>query len=83
METIIVLISAEYSNARKVCELIENQKFNSYSNLRDLINKKLPVEEDDNNQPQFFSLFDFMDECNDGYVSIENSFISYVSVENN
>lgn len=82
METIIVLISAEYSEARKVCELIENQKFNSYSNLRDLINKKLPVEKDDNNQPQFFSLSNFMDECNDSYVNIENSFISYVSIEN-
>jgi hypothetical protein len=83
MENIfIVTISVDYSNARKVCELIEAQTFGSFSDLRNVLELKLGVNDSDENQPKFFSLTDFMDECNDQYLDLESVFISYVKVEN-
>ena len=81
METIIVAISVDYSNARQVCNLIENQVFESYGSLRKYLNEKLLVDEEDENQPQFFSLSDFMEECNDQLFNFEGTFISYVTVK--
>jgi hypothetical protein len=78
----IVAISVDYSNARQVCNLIENQVFESYGSLRKYLNEKLSVGEEDENQPQFFSLSDFMEECNDQLFNFESTFISYVKVEN-
>lgn len=77
----IVAISVDYSNARQVCNLIENQVFESYGALRKHLNEKLSVGEEDENQPQFFSLGDFMEECNDQYFNFDAIFISYVKVE--
>ena len=79
-ETVIVVISVDYSNARKVCEQLENQQFASTTELREVLNLELETDEEDKNQPQFFSLSDFMDECNDQYINLENSFISYVNL---
>ena len=76
----IVAISVDYSNARQVCNLIENQVFESYGSLRKYLNEKLLVDEEDENQPQFFSLSDFMEECNDQLFNFEGTFISYVKV---
>ena len=78
----IVAISVDYSNARQVCNLIENQVFESYGSLRKYLNEKLSVEEEVENQPQFFSLSDFMEECNDQLFDFEGTFISYVKVVN-
>ena len=77
----IVAISVDYSNARQVCNLIENQVFESYGSLRKYLNEKLLVDEEDENQPQFFSLSDFMEECNDQLFNFEETFISYVTVK--
>ena len=77
----IVAISVDYSNARQVCNLIENQVFESYGSLRKYLNEKLLVDEEDENQPQFFSLTDFMEECNDQLFNFEGTFISYVTVK--
>ncbi len=77
----IVAISVDYSNARQVCNLIENQVFESYGSLRKYLNEKLLVDEEDENQPQFFSLSDFMEECNDQLFNFEGTFISYVTVK--
>ena len=77
----IVVISVDYSNARQVCNLIENQVFESYGSLRKYLNEKLLVDEEDENQPQFFSLSDFMEECNDQLFNFEGTFISYVTVK--
>ena len=77
----IVAISVDYSNARQVCNLIENQVFESYGSLRKYLNEKLLVNEEDENQPQFFSLSDFMEECNDQLFNFEGTFISYVTVK--
>ena len=76
----IVAISVDYSNARQVCNLIENQVFESYGSLRKYLYEKLLVDEEDENQPQFFSLSDFMEECNDQLFNFEGTFISYVKV---
>ena len=78
----IVAISVDYSNARQVCNLIENQVFESYGSLRKYLNEKLSVDEEVENQPQFFSLSDFMEECNNQLFDFEGTFISYVKVEN-
>ena len=77
----IVAISVDYLNARQVCNLIENQVFESYGSLRKYLNEKLSVDEEDENQPQFFSLSDFMEECNDQLFNFEGTFISYVTVK--
>ena len=77
----IVAISVDYSNARQVCNLIENQVFESYGSLRKYLNEKLLVDEEDENQPQFFHISDFMEECNDQLFNFEGTFISYVTVK--
>ena len=80
METIIVAIPVGYGNARQACNLIENQVFESYGSLRTYLDKELDLNEDDDSQPQFFSLSDFMEECNDQLFNFEGTFISYVKV---
>jgi hypothetical protein len=77
--TIVLIPVVPYHNARKVCELVENQSYPSYSELREYLNKELEVEDDDE-QPLFYSLTDFMEECNDQYINLEHYFISYVYV---
>ena len=80
MNTTIVAISVDYTNARKVCELIQEQVFETYQDLRNYLNIHLEVDEDNEGQPQFFSLDDFMEECNDQLFNFEGTFISYVKV---
>lgn len=79
MRTVIVVIPIYYFNSRKVCNLIENEVFETHSDLRNVLNSELGVNEDDDNQPQFFDLSDFMEECNDQLFNFEGSFISYVN----
>ena len=81
METIIVAIPVGYGNARRVCNLIENQVFESYGSLGTYLDKELDVNEDDDSQPQFFHISDFMEECNDQLFNFEGTFISYVTVK--
>ena len=45
METIVVAIPVDYGNARKACNLIENQVFESYGSLRTYLDKELDVNE--------------------------------------
>lgn len=81
MKTIaVVAISTEFKNARKVCGLIESQGFESYQELRDYLTELLEIKKDYDQQPQFFTLTDFMDECNDQLFDIEKNFISYVTI---
>ena len=80
METCIVLISSAYNNARKVCNLIENQKFDSREIVRETINKEL----NEDNVIDYISIFrlsDFMEEVNDQVLdNLENYFISYIHI---
>jgi len=70
-----------YHNARKVCELIQDQVYQSYKDLRDYLNNELEVDQDsDDEQPSFYDLNNFMDECNDQFFNLENYFIGYVQI---
>jgi hypothetical protein len=80
METCIVLISTHYNNARKVCNLIENQKFDSREIARETINKELD-EDDAFDDVSIFRLSDFMEEVNDQYFdNLTEYFISYIHI---
>lgn len=81
-ETVMVAIPTDYTNARDVCNLIENQEYKSMVALRDQLDKELGVdyEDEETDKPVFFSLTDFMEECNDQYLNMENYFISYVEI---
>lgn len=81
----IVVISAEYINAREVCEFIENSSFSSLVDLRAVLNKGLEVDEEDVDieQPQMFTLTDFMDEVNDDCFNSTECFISYCNINGN
>lgn len=80
MKTIVV-IPVHYNNARKVCNYIENKEFKSYTELREVLNFELGIaNEGGKTEPQFFSLSDFMEECNDQLFDFEGSFISYCEI---
>lgn len=80
METCIVLISVDYNNARKVCNLIENQKFDSRESARETINKGLN-DDDIDGDVSIFRLTDFMEEVNEQELDdLTNYFISYIQI---
>lgn len=83
MSVVIVVIPVSYSNARKVCNLVEGQTFFSDSSLRDYINENLELvdELDDEDLPKFYSLTDFMEECNNEDFDYGCSFISYCNID--
>ena len=79
METCIVLISVDYVIARKTCEQIENEKFDS----RDIARKRIKelLNEDEVVHIYIFRLTDFMDEVNDQYLdNLTEYFISYIHI---
>jgi hypothetical protein len=82
MNLLVVAIPVDYFNSRRVCEIIENQEFNSQEFLRDFLEKELGLsqEDQDANHPVFYTLSEFMDNCNDQYFDIEEYFISYVKI---
>jgi len=78
METCIVLISVINSNARKVCEAIENQKFDSRESARETIKEQLG---DYEGGVSILRLTDFMDEVNNQELdNLQFSFISYIHI---
>ena len=78
METCIVLISVINSNARKVCEAIENQKFDSRENARETIKEQLG---DYEGGVSILRLTDFMDGFNNQELdNFQFSFISYIQI---
>lgn len=83
-ETVMVVVPVAYHNARKICNLIEKQEYKSMADLRIQLDKDLDIDYDDDetDKPTFFSLTDFMEECNDQYLNLENYFISYVKIIN-
>jgi len=79
METCIVLISVDYDNARKTCEQIENEKFDS----RDIARKRIKelLNEDEVGHISIFRLTDFIDEVNDQNLdNLTEYFISYIQI---
>jgi hypothetical protein len=78
METCVVIISVINSNARKVCEAIENQKFDSRENARETIKEQLG---DYDGGVSILRLTDFMDEVNNQELdNLQFSFISYIQI---
>ena len=78
METCVVLISVINSNARKVCEAIENQKFDSRESARETIKEQLG---DYEGGVSILRLTDFMDEVNNQELdNLQFSFISYIQI---
>jgi len=84
-ETVMVVVPIDFHNARKVCENIQNNIYTSDSQLgcctklRTELNEALDITDEVEECPMFFNLNDFMDECNDQYLNVENYFISYVT----
>jgi hypothetical protein len=79
METCVVLISVDYDNARKTCEQIENENFDS----RDIARKRIKelLNEDEVGHISIFRLTDFMDEVNDQNLdNLTEYFISYIQI---
>lgn len=82
MENIfMVTIPGNHFNARKVCDTIEFQSFKNFNDLINVLYSELSIKEGDENQPQFLSLTDFMDKCNDQYLDLDGVYISYVKIE--
>lgn len=81
MITTIVLIPVAYNNARKVCELIQEQKFEKHLDLMSYIEQHLHLDEDEEAENVLiFDLNDFMDEVNNQELdNLENYFMSYVN----
>lgn len=77
----IVVIPIDYYNARSVCNRIENTKYETIDDLRNHLELFLGMNDSDENKPQFFSLTDFMEECNDELFDFDSVFISYVEVK--
>ena len=75
MKTYIVIISVDYNNARKVCEAIQEMKFDSVEAVREEL-KKSDIEE-----ARVCPISDYMDGVNNQELdTLTDSFISYVMV---
>lgn len=85
MRTIIVLIPVDYTESRKTCERIENQKFENLTVLSKEIEKELgsiDADEQENTEVLFYDISEFMDEVNDQNLDVlTDFFISYVQIE--
>ena len=79
METCVVLISVINSNARKVCEAIENQKFDSRVGVVETINQKLNDNISLDDKITILRLSDFMDEYNNQFTA-DDYFMSYIHI---
>jgi hypothetical protein len=79
METHIVLIPVEYSNSRKVCEQIQNQKFKSVNEALIEITSKLDIES--LSDILIYDMNNFMDVVNDQDLDVLiDFFMSYIII---
>jgi hypothetical protein len=83
MNLYVVLIPVDsFSNARKVCELIENQTFGTLTHLNNVLNEELVRDDEDGDEVTALKISDFMDAVNDQDLdNLTNCFISYVNIE--
>ena len=76
METIVVLISTDEANSRKICENMENEKFDSINDVWKYLKDKTE------NETLVYRMTDFMDAVNDQDMDILTEyFMSYVQVK--
>lgn len=79
--TLIVLISIDFHNSRKVCEHIENTEYENKKQLSNDLQKKLDVQ-DFGDSALVYELTVFMDEVNNQTLdNLSEYFISYVQVK--
>lgn len=80
MKTTIVLINVNCVNARKVCELIENQVIDDFDNNCDLAELHLDNNDEEQEQELYiiYPLTDFMDAFNNEEINEKQWFITYV-----
>tara|TARA_R110000868_G_scaffold146779_3_gene367787 strand:+ start:1078 stop:1335 length:258 start_codon:yes stop_codon:yes gene_type:complete len=84
MNTQIILIPVDYSNSRKVCELIENQTFETQVDAIRAAKKDLVSDEEEPNDILIFTMTDFMDTCNNQELdTLTEYFITYITIRNN
>jgi len=77
MNTQIILIKVSNTNARRVCELMEDELFENYEHL------KTYIESFSIDSFAYYRLTSFMDEVNDGLMeNLEDYFMSYVRIKN-
>lgn len=82
MKTIIVLISVDYHNARKLCEYIEDQQIEDFENSVEFAEINQIQIEEKRELYITYPLTDFMDACNNEEINLNNWFISYVYCNN-
>ena len=83
MITQIILIPVSYSNSRKVCELIENQTFETQGDTIRFAKKHL-VSSEEGGEVLIFTMSDFMDACNNQELDVLTEyFISYIIINKN
>jgi hypothetical protein len=80
METCVVLISVKCYRARKTCEEIENQKFDSRVGVVETINQKLNDNISLYDKITILRLSDFMDEYNNQFINAHDYFMSYIHI---
>jgi len=83
-ETMILMLDVEsFSDGRKVAEHVENEKFESYTDLVKRLMLELGSEgaNYDDYNIQVLSLTDFMDACNNQDINLENVWIGYVHIK--
>jgi hypothetical protein len=83
MNLYVVLVPVDsFSNARKVCELIETQTFGTFTHLNNVLNEELVRDDEDGDEVTVLKISDFMDAVNDQELdNLTNCFISYVNIE--
>lgn len=78
-KTFVVIVPVEYHNSREVCELIENMKFDSTSEIGKFLAKQ--GIDGGSGDIMIYDLSDFMDGVNNQELDIlTDCFISYVRV---
>jgi hypothetical protein len=81
-ETMILVIDVEpFCDGRKVCERLQNQKFDSYTDFLTAVKSELDSEIEDETSVQLWTLSDFMDVCNDEEMNLINVWIGYVQIK--
>ena len=78
METYIVVVGIQVLAARRICERLENQVFNTIVEAQDYI-KDTYLESE---LISLVAISDFMDDCNNQEFNLDEYFIGYIKIKN-
>ena len=85
MQKLIVLVAADYINAKEVCNQLKNKTFKDTYSVREEFDILLKVEDEDEEVEQvlIYNIEDFVDGVNEQELEVlANYFMSVVNVEN-